>query len=141
MLKKSGKFILALVILLVPFVALAQWSTGNLTGFGLPDNSVASILKTFIRWAVAIIGLLGIIAFIYAGFLYLTAGGDTTKLDTAKKVMLYAIAGIAVAVLGLVAVMTIDRILSGGSSGSSSGGTYIEGSTNTGGSGLIQINN
>jgi len=140
MLKKSGKFILALLILLVPFVALAQWSTGNLTGFGLPDNSVASILKTFIRWAVAIIGLLGIIAFIYAGYLYLTAGGDSTRLETAKKVLIYAIVGIAVAVLGLVAVMTIDRILGGGSS-SSSGGTYIEESASTGGSGLIQINN
>jgi len=140
MLKKSGKFILALLILLVPFVALAQWSTGNLTGFGLPDNSVASILKTFIRWAVAIIGLLGIIAFIYAGYLYLTAGGDSTRLETAKKVLIYAIVGIAVAVLGLVAVMTIDRILGGGSS-SSSGGTYIEESASTGGSGLIQISN
>ncbi len=65
----------------------------------------------FINFAIMGVGLLGVIMFIYAGFQYLTASGDETKITKAKNTLLYAVVGVAVAVLGLVAVRTVDTYL------------------------------
>lgn len=88
---------------------------GSIAGKGLPDpqGGFFTILLTFIDWAVILIGILGVIVFIYGGFIYLTAQGETDNLERAKKIILYAIVGIAVSVLGLVAVRTIDSIMRG----------------------------
>ncbi len=100
---------------LIPFVYAATsqdgWQVPQVKG--MPDRSVAEIMLTFIDWAVMIIGVLGVIIFIYGGFIYLTAQGETNKIDQAKKIILYAIVGIAVSILGLVAVRTIDSIMKG----------------------------
>ena len=69
----------------------------------------------FINFAIMGIGILGVIMFIYAGFQYLTASGDDAKITKAKNTLLYAVVGVAVAVLGLVAVRTVDYyIVKGG---------------------------
>ncbi|TSC56480.1 MAG: Uncharacterized protein G01um101418_313 [Parcubacteria group bacterium Gr01-1014_18] len=47
----------------------------------------------------SILGILGIFALliiIYAGFLYLTAAGDSSKVDTAKKILLYGGIGLVI---------------------------------------------
>ncbi|MFH1183142.1 MAG: hypothetical protein V1690_02680 [Candidatus Moraniibacteriota bacterium] len=116
---------LLLIMIFAPvYAAVSQegWNPDALKVTNLPDRPVATILLDFIGWAIIIIGLLGVIIFIYAGFLYLTAQGETDKIETAKKVMIYAIVGIAVAVLGYVAVKTINDVLVGNvGSGASSG--------------------
>ena len=68
---------------------------------------------SFINFAVMAIGILGVIIFIYAGFLYLTAAGNEEKITRAKNTLLWAVVGIAVAVLGLVAVRTVNQYLVG----------------------------
>lgn len=115
-----------IVVLLMPVVLFAifvpvyaavsqeGWDPNALAATNLPDRPVSEILLSFISWAIIIIGLLGVIIFIYGGFLYLTAQGETDKLETAKKVIIYAIVGIAVAVLGYVAVKTVNDLLVGG---------------------------
>lgn len=103
---------------IIPFAYAATsqegWSVPEVPG--LPDRPVASILLTFIDWAIMMIGVLAIIIFIYGGFIYLTAQGETQKIEQAKKIILYAVVGIAVAVLGLVAVRTVDSIMKGNAS-------------------------
>jgi len=108
--------LLGLLTICVPaYAAVSQggWNPGTLKSTGLTDRPVADILITFIDWALIIIGLLGVIAFIYGGFVYLTAQGDPQNNEKAKKIIIYAIVGIVVAVLGYVAVDTIDRIMKG----------------------------
>lgn len=41
-------------------------------------------------------GVLCVLAFIYAGFLYVTAGGDTAQIKTAHNALLYASIGTAI---------------------------------------------
>jgi|GEM_PF-969511 len=119
-----------------------------LGGKGLPDprGGLFTILLTFINWAIIIIGLLGVIAFIYGGFVYLTAQAESRKLEQAKKIIIYAVVGIVVAILGLVAVRTIDSLMRGnvgaGSVGSSSqqGNSLNSGSPNSGSPGINHPN-
>ncbi|MEK7089343.1 MAG: hypothetical protein AAB920_00820 [Patescibacteria group bacterium] len=53
----------------------------------------------FMQWVMAIFFLVATIFILMAGFKYLTAGGDTAKIDEAKHMLTYAIVGIAVGLL------------------------------------------
>jgi len=117
-----GFWVIALIFAISPVSAAVSqegWDpdaiAGSISGQGLPDpqGGVFTILLTFINWALIIIGLLCLIAFIYSGFLYLTGQGENDKIEQAKKVVTYAVVGTVVAVLGLVAVRTIDMIMRG----------------------------
>ena len=96
---KRGKRRLAEYLKYLAFAPVAK-ATGLLSEAEEASGDVAKgdifdIMKSFISWAVAAIGLLGVIMFIVAGFNYLTAGGDEGKIETAKKAMWFAIYGIA----------------------------------------------
>ena len=79
-------------------------------GVAKSANIVDLILKV-INYSIIIIGVLGVLMFIYAGFLYLTATGDEARLTRAKDTLLYSVVGIAVSVLGFVAVATVQRFI------------------------------
>lgn len=107
---------LAITAVSIPvYAAVSQegWSVNNYTSTGLPNREVSDILLSVIEWAIIIVGLLCIIVFIYAGFLYLTAQGETDKIETAKKVLIYAVVGVVVSILGFVAVKTVNDLLVG----------------------------
>jgi hypothetical protein len=110
-----------------PALALAQFTPGVTNaaitgGSGLSDSTFGQLIQRVINWGLYIIGGLGILGFIYAGFLYITAGGEEEKIDGAKKMMTYAIIGIVVALIGLIAMNTIDNLI-GGAAVESGGGT------------------
>lgn len=46
-----------------------------------------------------ILGVIAVFAIIYGGYLYMTAAGNPEQVDKAKKVLIYAIIGIVVALL------------------------------------------
>ncbi len=100
----------------------------------LPDRPVADILLSIIDWAIILVGILGVIIFIYAGFMYLTSQGETDKIEQAKKILIWGIVGIVVSVLGLIAVKTVDGLLRGdGSTGGGGGGGASTSSPSDGG--------
>ena len=51
------------------------------------------------------------LSFLYAGFLYLTAQGDATKIATAGKAVMYGLVGIAVAIIGLGIVSIMGSLM------------------------------
>ena len=59
-----------------------------------------------ISWFAWIIALAAVVMGLYAGILFITAGGDSGKVETARNILLYAIIGIVVAIVafGLVAI-------------------------------------
>jgi len=60
-------------------------------------NSLFELLKSVMNDIVLPIGgVLAVLAFIYSGFLYVTAQGDETQLKTAHKALLYTSIGTAV---------------------------------------------
>ena len=70
-------------------------STGNITNTDTLVNTIMNLINWF-AWAV---GLVAVVMGLWAGILFITAGGDATKVTTARNILLYAIVGIAVAIL------------------------------------------
>lgn len=107
------------VALTLPAIVLASASgtfnpqVGVATG--LAQGSLFNIITNIMRWLLGLVGVVGVIGFAIAGILYLTAAGDETRIETAKKAMTYSIIGVVVAIVGVV-IMTAAQTLLGGSS-------------------------
>lgn len=78
---------------------------------GLSNQPVENILKNFMNWLLAILGFIGIIAFVISGMQYLLSAGDDNTITTAKRNMKYSIIGIAVALSGYIIIIAIDLAL------------------------------
>jgi|GEM_PF-6590525 len=97
-------FVLALLINSLRFKADATvfipipTPTGNQTQFNF--SSYVTALSTF---AVYLGGILATLMIIYAGFIYLTSSGDTSKLNSAKEILLGSI-------LGFIMLIVIQQI-------------------------------
>lgn len=101
--------------LTVPAITLAQWDQGleNAGTSGAPSGTITGIVKTTMNFLLAIVGFLGIIGFAIAGIMYLTAAGDETRIQSAKKALVMSIIGIIVALLGYVIIQAVTSWLSG----------------------------
>lgn len=78
---------------------------------GLSDKPVADILLNFMKWLLAIFGVLAIIGFVISGVQYLFSAGDEQMAETAKRNMKYCIIGVIVALSGWVIIQAIDAAL------------------------------
>jgi hypothetical protein len=67
----------------------------NALGAGGPDaltNTVGSLIQTFL----GILGIVFLVLTIYAGFTWMTAAGDSKKVDSAKNILISAVVGLVV---------------------------------------------
>lgn len=69
--------------------------------------SVPGLLKTVIEILSVIIGAIAVIMIIYSGFTYVTSGGDSGKIGTAKTTLIYAIVGIIIVAFARVIVQFV----------------------------------
>lgn len=100
--------------LIMPALALAQLNTSGLgTAAGVPSGSITDIVTNIMKWLMYLVGILGVIGFAIAGVMYLTAAADEEQIDKAKKLMLAAITGVIVALLGLVILTAVKGMLGG----------------------------
>ena len=111
------------VIMLTPAVAFAAEAPPigleeNQDAFddaGLAVNEPTEFIANIIRWVLGIIGILLVVVFVYAGVLYATSFGNSTRSDDAKKMMLYAIVGALITFAAFVASdLIISAIMGGG---------------------------
>jgi hypothetical protein len=72
-----------------------------------PTGGIAGILGYFMNWILAIFSIIAIIAFVISGIQYMTAAGDESQAETAKRNMKYAMIGVLV---GMAAYIIIDAI-------------------------------
>lgn len=102
-----------------PAVASAQWSAGrsNAQNSGLPTDTISGIIGRTMNWLLMILGFIGIIGFVIAGILYLTAAGDEDQIGKAKNAMMYSIIGVIVALVGFVIIRAVEGWLSTGNTG------------------------
>jgi cytochrome bd-type quinol oxidase subunit 2 len=63
-----------------------------------------SIVKTVINILTVVVGVLAVIMIIYAGFRYVTSGGNDDAVKGAKNTILYAIIGLVVVALAQIIV-------------------------------------
>lgn len=97
--------------LLAPALVAAQFDPTVGGSTNLPSNSIQNIIGNLMNWLLIAIGIVGVIGFAIAGILYLTSAGDETRIQTAKRAMLYSIVGIIVALAGLVAIKAAYNML------------------------------
>ena len=62
-------------------------------------RSLPEIIGNIIQWILGLVGVVLLIMFIYGGVLYATSAGNEEKVETGKKVMLYAIIGVVIIAL------------------------------------------
>jgi hypothetical protein len=78
-------------------VGAVSGSGGCTTKAGEP--TVNSLVSSIVNVLSVIVGIVAVIFVIYAGFKYVTAGGDSSKVSSAKNTLIYAIVGLVVAAL------------------------------------------
>jgi hypothetical protein len=98
--KKIIPLVSIFALLLIPTFAGAQVLTEQTFVAGVSNISGAlGVINKIATWFLTIVVAIAVIMFVYAGFLYLTSGGDDEKIKSAKNYLLYGIIGIAVALL------------------------------------------
>lgn len=74
-------------------------------------NSAEDLIVVIINWLLGLMGALAVIAIIYSGLMYITAGADQTKAENAKKNLVWAIIGVVIVALSFVIVSWIGQII------------------------------
>jgi len=96
-LKKVGMGV-ALGLTLLPFLALAQ--VGEVPGPIITSpTEISDLVQRILNWVGGIVMTISLIVLLWAAILFLTAGASETAHSKAKNVLIYAIVGIAVAIL------------------------------------------
>lgn len=102
----SKLFIAAFVALLaLPVVSFAQNPAASQDLVNLINNIINRVVWPTFFFGVAVV-------FVWIGYLYLSAQGDSAKIATANKAVMWAVVGIMVALLAFYAINIINSIFS-----------------------------
>jgi len=97
------------VLLVLPFVpAYAQQIPPTI--FGGPQD-VIDLIVTITNWIFTAVLVLAAMFLVYAGFQFVTSGGDPKGFDAAKGMLINALIGVGVAVAALGLVNVVKTIL------------------------------
>jgi hypothetical protein len=73
--------------------------TGDCTSTATGTDKVNGIITTIITLFSVIVGIIAVIMIVYGGLRYITSGGDSTKITSAKNTIIYALIGLVVVAL------------------------------------------
>jgi len=102
------KYIFSVMICLamfLPAIALAvEPTTGPINVYlneiggelGLGTRDVRLVIASIINVALGLLGIVAVVLILYAGLTWMTAGGDSKKVDTAKHIMTAAVIGLII---------------------------------------------
>lgn len=98
-----------------PLVALAQ---GPDSPVNVPESGVPTGIDEFYvlvciasNWLFAFLIILAVIFLLYGAFLFFTAGGDETKVASARKNLIIALVGVAVAILAKSLILVVGTFI------------------------------
>lgn len=60
------------------------------------ERSLPEFVGTIIKWVMGLIGIVLVALFVYGGVVYATSAGNEERIEMGKKIMLYAIIGVAI---------------------------------------------
>lgn len=80
------------------------------TGSDCSSSGVDRFIATVVKIISYIAGIVAIIAILFSGFKYMTSGGDSNKIASAKNTLIYALVGVIVAVLAQVLVNVVFTV-------------------------------
>jgi cytochrome bd-type quinol oxidase subunit 2 len=87
----------SIATLVVPAIASAAVTIENVGGsLGLGSADLKQTVLNIITFVLGLLGLIAVIMILYGGFIWLTAGGNEDKVDSAKKIISAAAVGLVV---------------------------------------------
>lgn len=119
-----------------PNSELQRGITGIQQPLGLANVDIRIIVARIIRIALGLLGLVLLCIILYAGYLWMTAGGNEEKIITSKRMMVNAAIGLAIILAAFSIVSFILRLLGVGS-GAGGAGIGTPNVTNFQGSGAL----
>lgn len=78
------------------------------------QGSFRQLALTIVNFFLTFLGLIAVVMIIYGGFLYVSAAGNQEKIESAKKIIMYAVIGIVVILLSFAIVNTVLGAGTGG---------------------------
>ena len=125
------------------FVFAADTSLTNVgTAANLGSDSLMTIIGRIINVVLSLLGVVFLILMVYAGAIWMTAGGEGKKVDKAKGILINAVVGLLITMSAYaisVFVLNLLNDATGGSGdGSTSGDVVVEHLSNSLGSGVIR---
>ncbi len=81
--------------------------TGNTDCKTSSGVSVNSLIRTIINILSFVVGVVAVIMVIIGGFNYVTSGGDSNKVSSAKNTIIYALVGLVIVALSQVLVQFV----------------------------------
>lgn len=96
----------------------------NCKSSGETTKSVSDTIASVINILSILVGVIAVVMVIFGGFKYITSGGDSGKVTSAKNTIVYAMIGLIVAALAQVLVrFVLARATGASDSGGGSGGS------------------
>jgi type IV secretory pathway VirB2 component (pilin) len=86
-------------LLALPIVAQAISFEDPSTSLGLGTADLKETVINIINWILGLLGIIAVIMILYAGFQWMTAGGNEDKVSSAKKIISAAIIGLIIILL------------------------------------------
>ena len=74
-------------------------TTGTGGGTCKNDGRLTNVVRVIVNLLSVIIGIVAVIMVMVAGFKYITAGGDSSSISSAKTTLVYAIVGLVIVAL------------------------------------------
>jgi hypothetical protein len=79
----------------------------------LGTNSLLELVRRIIQTFVGVLGAFTLLVMIYAGFTWMTAGGDTSRVQKAQQTIRYAVIGLGMIIFSYAIVSFAFRAITG----------------------------
>lgn len=73
---------------------------------------IVDIVTNVMNFALTLVGMLAIIGFTISGIMYISAGGDSSRAQTAKRMMIYSIVAVTITGASLIILRQVIQLLS-----------------------------
>lgn len=106
LIKRLSVLACLLTVLILPYFVFASGIVDNLKEVGpkagfnanTDETSMSAIAGTVVNAVLSLLGVIFVILIIYAGILWMTAGGEEAKVEKAQKILKNAIIGLIITV-------------------------------------------
>lgn len=109
--KKIKLTLLSISALLLPVAAFAQMQPTAPGGPGTTVGSLQQVINAITNAAGLVFGAIAVIAFIMAGILFLTAGGQPDKVHAARSAFILGVAGVVVGIIAFSIIAIVSSII------------------------------
>jgi len=107
-----------LLFIFVALISLPVYVLAGGAGWGeakienpLAADDFTTLINSIIDWLLIIGSSVAVIMIIYAGFLWMTSGGDETKVTQARQTLTWTLVGLGVLIIGKGFVSILENLL------------------------------